>query len=145
MAVDMTVTFLSSHRRFELKSGPRRKQFSSLRTAHFAPVLRRFPLLHGGRAGIPGIGIYIFIPGIEVSGYRVAMASTQKLEMLRCQLDEFTAQMVEIRQQSSSIAINAAVTRLTEAVRTKGQSVSKTAPRGHESREARAVRTGQRL
>ena len=44
--VDMTVTFFSAHRRLELKSDPRRKQFSSLCTAHFAPVLRRSPLLH---------------------------------------------------------------------------------------------------
>ena len=58
--VDMTVTYFSAHRRLELKSDPRRKQFSSLCTAHFAPVLRRFPLLHGSGAGIPGIGILIY-------------------------------------------------------------------------------------
>ena len=58
--VDMTVTFLSSDRRLELKSDPREKQFSSLCTAHFAPILCRFPFLHGSGAGIPGIGILIY-------------------------------------------------------------------------------------
>ena len=48
--------------------------------------------------------------------------------MLRRQLDELTAQMIEIRPQSSSTAINAAVTGLTEAVRTMCQSVSKPRP-----------------
>ena len=48
--------------------------------------------------------------------------------MLRRQLDELTAQMIEIRQQSSSTAVNAAVTGLTEAVRTVGQLVSKPRP-----------------
>ena len=56
------------------------------------------------------------------------MASAQEVEMLRRQLDEDTAQMIEIRQQSSSTAMNAAVTGLTEAVRTMGQSVSKPRP-----------------
>ena len=45
--------------------------------------------------------------------------------MLRRQLDDLTAQKIEIRQQSSSTAMNAAVTGLTEAVRTVGHSVSK--------------------
>ena len=56
------------------------------------------------------------------------MASAQKVEMLRRQLGELTAQMIEIRHQSSSTAMNAAVTGLTEAVRTMGQSVSKPRP-----------------
>ena len=57
------------------------------------------------------------------------MASAQEVEMLRRQLDEHTAQMIEIRQQSSSTAMNAAVSGLAEAVRTMGQSVSKPRPR----------------
>ena len=56
------------------------------------------------------------------------MASTQEVEMLRRQLDELTAQMIEMRQQSSSTAMNAAVSGLAEAVRTVGQSVSKPRP-----------------
>ena len=56
------------------------------------------------------------------------MASAQEVEMLRRQLDELTAQMIEIRQQSSSTAMNAAVTGLTEAVRTMGQLVSRPRP-----------------
>ena len=40
--------------------GSHRQQFPSLCTAHFAPVLRRFPLLHGSGASIPGIGILIY-------------------------------------------------------------------------------------
>ena len=56
------------------------------------------------------------------------MASTQEVEMLRCQLDELTAQMIEVRQQSSSTAMNAAVSGLAEAVRIMGQSVSQPRP-----------------
>ena len=48
--------------------------------------------------------------------------------MLRRQLDVLTAHMIEIRQQSSSTATNAAVTGLTEAVGTMPQSVSKPRP-----------------
>ena len=58
----------------------------------------------------------------------MVMASAQEVEMLRHQLDELTAQMIEIRQQSSCTAMNAAVTGLTDAVRTMGQSVSKPRP-----------------
>ena len=56
------------------------------------------------------------------------MASAQEVEMLKRQLDELTAQMIEVRQQSSSTAMNAAVSGLAEAVRTMGQSVSKPRP-----------------
>ena len=56
------------------------------------------------------------------------MTSAQEVEMLRRQLDELTAQMIEVRQQSSSTAMNAAVSGLAEAVRTMGQSVSKPRP-----------------
>ena len=48
--------------------------------------------------------------------------------LLSRQLDELTAQMIEVRQQSSSTAMNEAVKGLTEAVRTVGQSVSKPRP-----------------
>ena len=44
--VDMTVTYFSAHRLLVLKSDRREKQFSSLCTAHLAPVSRRFPILH---------------------------------------------------------------------------------------------------
>ena len=56
------------------------------------------------------------------------MASAQEVEMLRRQLDELTALMIKIRQQSSNTAMNAAVTGLTDAVKTMGQSVSKPRP-----------------
>ena len=56
------------------------------------------------------------------------MTSTPEIEMLRRQLDELIAQMIEMRQPSSSTAMNAAVTGLAEAVRTMGQSVSKPRP-----------------
>ena len=65
---------------------------------------------------------------ILVLGALRVMASAQEVEMLRRQLDELTAQMIQIREQSSSTAMNAAVTGLTEAVRTMGQSVSKPRP-----------------
>ena len=48
------------HRRLELKSDRRENSSHPLCTAHFAPVFRRFPLLHGSGAGIPGIGILIY-------------------------------------------------------------------------------------
>ena len=48
------------------------------------------------------------------------MASTPELEMLRRQLEELTAQMIEMRQKTSNTAMNAAVTGLAEAVRTMG-------------------------
>ena len=52
----------------------------------------------------------------------------QEVEMLRRQLDELTAQMIEVCQQSSSTAKNAAVSGLAEVVRTMGESVSKPRP-----------------
>ena len=76
------------------------------------------------------------------------MASAQEVEMLRRQLDEPTAQIIEIRQQSSSTAMNAAVTGLTESVRTMEQSVSKPGPEdmrvGNQSRThlAKTLMTG---
>ena len=56
------------------------------------------------------------------------MASAQEVEMRTRQFDELTARMEEVRQLSSSTAMNAAVTGLTEAVRSMGQSVSKPRP-----------------
>ena len=106
------------HRRL----GPKSDQRENNSHPCAAPVLCRLPHLHGSGAGIPGIGILIY------SWYRVAMASTQEVEMLRRQLDELTAQMIEVRQQSSSTAMNAAVSGLAEAVRTMGQAVSKPRP-----------------
>ena len=74
----------------------------------------------------------------------MVMASAQDVEMLRRQLDELTAQMIDIRQQSSSTAMNAAVTG--HGSRENNRSVGfETARILHESREARAVRTWQRL
>ena len=125
--------------------GSNRKQFSSLCTAHFAPVLRRFPLFNGSGAGIPGIGIMIYSWSCGFLGYRVAMASTQEVEMLRRQLDELTAQMIEMRQQSSSTAMNAAVPGTRWSRENNGTVGVETAPRGHETRKSRAVRTWQRL
>ena len=59
-AVDMTETFLSPHRRLVLDSDPRGNNSHFWSTAHFAPFLCRFPVLHGSGAGILGIGILIF-------------------------------------------------------------------------------------
>ena len=107
--------------------GLHRKQFSSLCTALFAPVLRRFPLLHGSGAGILGIGILIYswYCGIGISS---GDGIDSRSRDARRQLDELTAQMIEMRQQSSNTALNAAVSGLAEAVRTMGQSVSKPRP-----------------
>ena len=46
----------------------------------------------------------------------MAVASAQEVEMLRRQLDELTAQMIEVRQHSPS-TVNAAVSGLAEADR----------------------------
>ena len=51
----------------------------------------------------------------------------------------------ETRQQSANTAMNAAVSGLTEAVRSMGQSVSKPRPEDMRVGKARAVRTWQRL
>ena len=59
---------------------------------------------------------------------RILESRPREVEMLRRQLDELTAQMIEARQQSSNTAMNAVVTGLTEAVTTMGQSVSKPRP-----------------
>ena len=88
---------------------------------------------------------YWSIPGIAVLGYRVAMASAQEVEMLRRQLDELTAQMIEVRQQSSSTAMKTAVSGLAEAVRTMGQSVSKPRPEDMRVGKPEPYAPGQRL
>ena len=59
VTVDTTLTFIS-YTDVLAQVGSHRKQFSSLRTAHFAPVLCRLPRLHGSGAGIPGIGILVY-------------------------------------------------------------------------------------
>ena len=56
------------------------------------------------------------------------MATAQEVELLRRQLEELTGRMEELRNQSSSTAMNAAVSGLTDAVRSMGQSVSKPRP-----------------
>ena len=56
------------------------------------------------------------------------MATAQEVDLLRRQLEELNGRMEEVRQQSANAAMNAAVTGLTDAVRTKGQSVSKPHP-----------------
>ena len=56
------------------------------------------------------------------------MATTQEVELLRRQLEELNARMEDIQQQSANAAMNAAVTRLTEAMRTMGQSVTRPRP-----------------
>ena len=56
------------------------------------------------------------------------MATTQEVELLRRKLEELNGRMDEVRQQSSNAAMNAAVSGLTEAVRSMGQLVSKPRP-----------------
>ena len=69
------------------------------------------------------------------------MASAQEVEMLRRQLDELTAQMIEIRQQSSSTNDERSGDRTHGSRENNGTVGVETAPRGHLSLEARAVRT----
>ena len=73
------------------------------------------------------------------------MAATREIELLRRQLEELNARIDEVRQQSANALMNAAVMGISEAVRTMGADGIESAPRGHESREARAVRTWHRL
>ena len=58
----------------------------------------------------------------------MAVAATQEVELLRRQLDGLKARMDEVPQQSATAALNAAVTGLTEAVKTMGQTASKPRP-----------------
>ena len=49
------------------------------------------------------------------------MASTQEVGLLGRQLEKLNAQMDDMRQQSTNMAMKAAVTGITEAVRTMGR------------------------
>ena len=61
VTVDTTVIFFSHSGTSWAQVGSRENSsHHPLCTAHFAPVLRRFPLLHGSGAGYPGIGILIY-------------------------------------------------------------------------------------
>ena len=73
------------------------------------------------------------------------MASAQEVEMLRRQLDELNAQMIEIRQSVVEHCDERGGDRTHGRRENNGTVGVETAPRGHESREARAVRTWQRL
>ena len=122
--------------------GSQRKQISSLCTTHFAPVSHRLPRLYGSGAGIPGIGILIYswYCGIVISSDDGICSGSRDA----CLLGGLTAQMIEVRQQSPSTAMNEAVSGLAEAVRTMGQSVSKPHPQNM-SRKVWPVRTWQRF
>ena len=73
------------------------------------------------------------------------MESPQEVEMLRRQIDELTAQMIEVYQQSSSTAMKAVVSGLAEAVRTMVQSVSKPRPKGARVRKPEPYSTDTRV
>ena len=115
--LDMTVTCFSAHRRLELKLDciENNSHPCAQRTLHPFCVVSHSCM----------VAEQVFLELDMVLGHRVAMASTQEVEMLRRQLHDLTTQMIEMRQQSSSTAMNAAVSGLAEAVRTMGQSVSK--------------------
>ena len=90
-------------------------------------VLCCFPLLHGGGAAYLGVGV--------LSG----VASAQQVEMLRRQFDELTAQMTVVEHCDERSGDR------THGSREINGTVSvETAPRGHESREVRVVRSWQR-
>ena len=73
------------------------------------------------------------------------MASAQEVEMLRRQLDELTARVIEIRHQSFEHCDERSGDRTHGSRENNGTVGVETAPRGHESRNARAVRIWQRL
>ena len=56
------------------------------------------------------------------------MATAQEVELLRRQLEELNGRIDEVRQQSSNTAMNAAVSGLTEVVRSMEQWVSEPRP-----------------
>ena len=124
--------------------GSHRKQFSSLCTAHFAPVLCRLPRLHGSGTGIPGIGTLIYSlycsigtssgDGICSRG-RDAWTSAWRAHGTD---DWSTSTVIKHCDERSSVG--------THGSRENNGTVGvETAPRGHESRKARAVRTWERL
>ena len=123
--------------------GSHGKQFSSLCTAHLAPVLCRLPRLHGG-AGIPGIGvlIYSWYCGIGISSGDGIWSRSRDAETSAwrahgtCDWSASTA--IKHCDERSSV--------WTRGSRENNGTVGvETAPGGHESRKARAVRTWQRL
>ena len=59
-AIDTTLTFILFTDVWCPSRTSGRQRVSSLCTAHIAPVLRRFPLMHGSGAGIPGIVVLIY-------------------------------------------------------------------------------------
>ena len=73
------------------------------------------------------------------------MASTQEVEMLRRQLDELTAQMIEISSTVVEHCDERSGDRTHGSRENNGTVGVETAPREHESRDARAARTWQRL
>ena len=70
---------------------------------------------------------------------------TQEVELLRRQREELSAQMDEVRQQSHERCDERGSDRTHRSGENNGTVGIKTAPRGHDSREVRAVRTWQRL
>ena len=121
-----------SHHRDVLNSSRIReeKQFSSLCTANYANLFMSFPTLVWCRKQVfPWIGILIYSWECD-TGISSGDVICRRLKMLKRELDVFTTQMIEVRQQSSCTAMNAAVSvsGLAGAVRTMGQSVSKPRP-----------------
>ena len=98
--------FVHITRRLGPESNHRKQVWVILRSQHFDNFLLRLAW-HWSR-----------FPGLLV----------KSRELLRRQLDKLNTQMNEMRQLSTNAAMNAAVTGLTEAVRTIGQSVSKPRP-----------------
>ena len=66
------------------------------------------------------------------------MATTQEVELVTRQLEEFHAQMDEMRQQSTNAAMNAAVTGLTDAVSESNESFGEKKKRVQRIRESRS-------
>ena len=128
MTVDTTLTFIS----YTNVLGPSRIEEKTILILVHSAILYPFcvclPRLHGSGSGYPGIVIlFLFL----VLWYWNIEWRWHLLKKSRCwkrQLDELMAQMIEVRQQSSSTATSAAVSGLAEAVRTMGQSVSKPRP-----------------
>ena len=71
------------------------------------------------------------------------MASTQEVEMLRRQLDELTAQMIEMHSTVIKHCDERSSVGTRGSHENNGTAGVETAPGGHESRKVRTVRTWQ--
>ena len=112
----------------------------------FAPVLCRFPRLHGSGTGIPGIGILIY--SWYWSGIGISSGDGHLLKKSRCLDVSLTSSRHRWLKLRSTVIKHCGERSSVGTLWSRennGIVGVETAPRGHESRKSRAVRTWQRL